>query len=42
MEAREVDSGLALAQGPAEEFLALALATLSENPFQTLSASRAG
>ncbi len=42
MEAREVDFGLALAQGPAEEFLALALATLSENPFQTLSASRAG
>ncbi len=42
IEAREVDSGLALAQGPAEEFLALALATLSENPFQTLSASRAG
>ncbi len=42
MEAREVDLGLALAQGPAEEFLALALATLSENPFQTPSASRAG
>ena len=32
MEAREVDSELALAQGPAEKLLALALDTLSENP----------
>ncbi len=32
MEAREADSRLALAQGPAEKLLALALSTLSENP----------
>ncbi len=43
MEAREIDSGLALAQGPAEKLLSLALGTLSENPFHTRpSVSRAG
>ena len=43
MEAREIDSRLAFAHGPAEEFLALALDTLSENPFHTRpSVSRAG
>ncbi len=43
MEAREIDSRLAFAHGPAEKFLALALGTLSENPFHTRpSVSRAG
>ncbi len=40
MEAREIDSRLAFAHGPAEELLSLALGTLSEIPFQTRS--RAG
>ncbi len=40
MEAREIDSRLAFAHGPAEKLLALALSTLSEIPFQTRS--RAG
>ncbi len=35
IEAREVDSGLAFAHGPAEKLLSLALGTLSENPFPT-------
>ena len=39
LEARETGSGLALAQGPAEELLSLALDTLSD---QTPSASRNG
>ncbi len=43
IEAREIDSGLALAQGPAEKLLSLALDTLSENPLHTRpSVSRAG
>ncbi len=42
MEAREVNFGLALAQGPAEKFLALALGALSEDPFQPVGAARAG
>ncbi len=37
IEAREVDSGLALAQGPAEKLLSLARDTLSENPLQPRS-----
>ncbi len=37
MEAREVDSRLAFAHGPAEKLLSLALGTLSEIPFQTRS-----
>lgn len=39
LEARETGSGLALAQGPAEKLLSLALGTLSD---QTPSASRTG
>ncbi len=39
IEAREIDSGLALARGPAEKFLALALDTLSENPFHVHSST---
>ncbi len=43
MEAREIDPGLALAQGPAEKLLSRALATLSETPFHIQpSVSRAG
>ena len=43
LEARETGAGLALAQGPAEKLLSLALDTLSENPFHTRpSVSRAG
>ncbi len=43
IEAREVDSGQALAQGPAEKLLSLALDTLSENPLHTRpGVSRAG
>ena len=40
--ARERDPGAALAQGPAEKLLALALGALSENPFQPVGAARAG
>ncbi len=39
IEARELDSGLALAQGPAEKFLALALDALSENPVHARSSA---
>ena len=42
LEARERDPGAALAQGPAEKLLALALGALSENPFQPVGAARAG
>ena len=42
LEARERDPGLALAQGPAEKLLALALGALSENPFRPASAAGAG
>lgn len=42
MEARERDPGLALAQGPAEKLLALALSVLSEDPFQPVGAVRIG
>ena len=43
IEAREIDPGLALAQGPAEKLLSRALATLSETPFHIQpSVSRAG
>ncbi len=37
IEAREVDSRLAFAHGPAEKLLSLALSTLSENPFRAPS-----
>jgi len=42
LKARERDPSAALAQGPAEKLLALALGALSENPFPTASAARAG
>ena len=42
LKARERDPGAALAQGPAEKLLALALGALSENPFQPVGAARSG